>query len=309
MQHGSGARPSKIDSPMTYWLDEPRNQHELVTVRTLWVTIVLSLLVHFAALLVVITRTHLMAPDEGGKEAENDRLQVRLAAPERPPIPVSAPEPPREILAVPKAATRPPRTATRAPSPPPVIASTTEAPRTPAPPPPAPPAAPPAPAPPKAAQPVETDLWSYIQNRRRERGAPQESASDSQEAERNANLAANLPRSATGAASADLRKGGGIFEIKRMGYDDAAFVFNGWNENMGRTTPQLVEVRKGNNANMQIAVVRRMIAIIREHSHEDFVWRSPQRDRDVVLSARLSDNAALEDFLMHDFFDDRGRSP
>ena len=106
-----------------------------------------------------------------------------------------------------------------------------------------PPPAPPAPAPPTAPQPVESDLWSYIQARRRERGAPQESATDAQEAERNANLAANLPRSATGAASADLRKGGGIFEIKRMGYDDAAFVFNGWNQDMGRTTPQLIEVQ------------------------------------------------------------------
>ena len=291
---------------MTYWLDEPRYQHELVTVRTLWVTIVLSLLVHFAALVVVLQKTHLVAPDEGGKELDNDRLQVRLTAPERPPAQV--PEAPREILALPKAQARPPRTAARAASPPPVIASTTEAPRMPPPPPPALPA-PPAPAPPAAPQPIESDLWSYIQARRRERGAPQESAIDSQEAERNAKLAANLPRSATGAASADLRKGGGIFEIKRMGYDDAAFLFNGWNENMGRTTPQLVEVRKGNNANMQIAVVRRMIAIIREHSQEDFVWRSPHRDRDLVLSARPGDNTALEEFLMHDFFDDRVRSP
>ena len=48
---------------MTYWLDEPRYQHELVTVRTLWVTIALSLLVHFAALLVVLQKTHLVAPD------------------------------------------------------------------------------------------------------------------------------------------------------------------------------------------------------------------------------------------------------
>jgi hypothetical protein len=288
---------------MTYWFDEPRYQHELVTVRTLWVTILVSLLVHFAALLVVLQKTHLLAPDEGGKEQENDRLQVRLTVPERPAV--QAPEPPREILAVPKAAARPPRTAARAPSPLPVIASTTEAPRMPAPPPPAPPA----PAPPRTTQPVESDLWSYIQNRRRERGAPQESAVDSQEAERNANLAANLPRAATGAANADLRKGGGIFEIRHMGYDDAAFMFNGWNDTMGRITPQLIEVRKGNNPNIRIAVVRRMIAIIREHSHDDFVWRSQRRDRDITLSARLSDNAALEDFLMHEFSDDWGRLP
>ena len=55
---------------------------------------------------------------------------------------------------------------------------------------------------------------------------------------------------------------------------------------------------------MRIAVVRKMIAIIREHSKEDFIWHSPRRDSDLVLSARLSDNAALENFLIHEFFDD-----
>jgi hypothetical protein len=292
---------------MTHWLDEPRHQHELVTVRTLWVTIALSLLVHCVALFVVLQRTHLLAPDEGAKEAANDRLQVRLTVPER--APVQVPEPPREIVALPKARARPPRAAARTPPPPPVIASTAEAPRMPAPPtPPSP--APPPPAPPRAAQPIESDLWSYIQARRRERGAPQESAIDNQEAQRNANLAANLPRAATGAATnTDPKRGGGIFEIRRMGYDDAAFMFNGWNEDMGRITPQLIEVRKGNNANMRIAVVRRMIAIIREHEQGDFVWRSPHRDRDIVLSARPADNAALEEFLMRDFDDQWLRSP
>src|SRR5258708_13017170 len=117
------------------------------------------------------------------------------------------------------------------------------------------PRAAPPPAPPQPAQPMESDLWSYIQARRRERGAPQESAIDSQEAERNANLAANLPRAATGAATnTDPKKGGGIFEIKRMGYDDAAFLFNGWNENMGRTTPHLIEAPNATNANIPLPI-------------------------------------------------------
>jgi hypothetical protein len=60
-------------------------------------------------------------------------------------------------------------------------------------------------------------------------------------------------------------------------------------------------VRKGANIDMCIAVVRRMIAIIREHEQGDFFWQSNRRDHDVVLSARLADNAALEDFLKHDF--------
>ncbi|TMH27656.1 MAG: hypothetical protein E6H66_23045 [Betaproteobacteria bacterium] len=92
-----------------------------------------------------------------------------------------------------------------------------------------------------------------------------------------------------------------------MDYNAAAFLFFGWNKDMGRRTPQLVEVRKGDNCDMRIAVVRTMIAIIREYSKGDFIWQSPRHDHDVVLSARLSDNAALENFLMHDFFDDRGQ--
>jgi hypothetical protein len=151
--------------------------------------------------------------------------------------------------------------------------------------------------------PVESDLWSYIQARRRERGEAEAPAVAIAKAEPNAGLAANLPLPATGVGTQDSKRGGGIFEIKRMDYDDAAFEFFGWNNDMGRRTPQLIEVRKGNNSDMRIAVVRRMIAIIRQYSKGDFIWHSPHRDNDLVLSARLSDNAALENFLIHEFFD------
>jgi hypothetical protein len=45
-----------------------------------------------------------------------------------------------------------------------------------------------------------------------------------------------------------------------------------------------------------------MIAIIRDHESEDFIWESQRLGRDVRLSARLSDNAGLEDFMMREFF-------
>src|SRR6266404_6160833 len=192
---------------MTHWLDE-RYRHETVIVRTLWVTIALSLLVHFADLFLWLPRAPLLTPRGEEQELANDRLQVRLAA-------------------IPKTA--------GAETPPVAIAK----------------------------------------------------------AEPNAGLEANLPVPATGVGTQDSKRGGGIFEIRRMDYDDAAFEFFGWNNEMGRKTPQLIEVRKGNNSDMRIAVVRKMIAIIREHSKEDFVWHSPRRDSDLVLSARLSDNAAL----------------
>jgi len=77
---------------------------------------------------------------------------------------------------------------------------------------------------------------------------------------------------------------------------------------MGRQTPQMIEVRKGNNPDMRIAVVRRMIVIIREHEHEDFTWEG-RRGRVVTLSARPADTAALEKYLLNDLFDDTRDAP
>jgi hypothetical protein len=47
-----------------------------------------------------------------------------------------------------------------------------------------------------------------------------------------------------------------------------------------------------------------MITIIREHEKEEIVWESKRLGRNVLLSARVSDNAALEEFMLHEFFDD-----
>jgi hypothetical protein len=286
---------------MSYWLDDNRYRHEAVTVRTLWLTIALSLLVHLSAFL-WLPKLRIL-PLEGEEPAlASDRLQVRLAAIPKP-APEPTPEPPRPILAVPaaKPPAQSPRVAMR--TPPPVLTAPIAAAPAAAPTPPTPPV----PTPPQANPSKEGDLWSYIQARRRERGEQPMPAIDREAAERNASLAANLPAPATGIATRDANRGGGIFEIKRMDYDDAAFEFFGWNNEMGRKTPQLIEVRRGNNSDMRIAVVRKMIAIIREYSQGDFTWRSPRHENGVTLSARVSDNAELENFLMHDFFDDPRR--
>ena len=284
------------DPPMSHWLDEPRVRQDVVTIPRLWVTIALSILIHVAVLFIWIPRTDLLTPGDQEDNQLTDRLQVRLAAP---PAPPPAPSVPQTQASLPSP-TRPPRTVARL-RPPPVV--TVPNPQAPAivPPPPAPPVVA---APTKPSPPIEGDLAAYVQARRRERGE-QEAALDSEAAQFNRAIAANLPAPARGVAAQDTKRGGGIFQIKRMTYDDAAFEFYGWNTAMDRKTPQLIEVRKGNNADMRIAVVRRMIAIIRDFEKEDFNWESPRRGH-VVLSARLSDNAGLEDYLMHEFFDDGG---
>ena len=116
-------------------------------------------------------------------------------------------------------------------------------------------------------------------------------------------IAANLGLNRAPTFGPDATKnGGGIFQIQRLGYSDAEFVFYGWNKDIRRNTTQLIEVRKGDASDIRIAVIRRMIVIIREHEQEDFLWESPRLGRNVILSARLQDNAGLEDFMLLEFF-------
>ena len=84
-------------------------------------------------------------------------------------------------------------------------------------------------------------------------------------------------------------------------------MFYGWNKDIRRDTAHTIEVRKGQHANIRLAVVRRMIAIIREYEKEDFVWESHRLNRDVTLSARPRDTAGLEAFLIEEFFEDPRR--
>lgn len=99
--------------------------------------------------------------------------------------------------------------------------------------------------------------------------------------------------------------GGGIFRIRRIGTDDAEFWFAGFNKDMDRRTQQLIEVRKGESADIHIAVVRKMIAIIRDEVQGDFRWQSHRLGQDIWLSARLADDKALQETLMREMFPDR----
>ena len=105
------------------------------------------------------------------------------------------------------------------------------------------------------------------------------------------------------------RGGGGIFQVDpaHVYYDYADFTFYGWNRNIKRNTSQLIEVRKGNASDIRVAVVRKMIAIIREYEQEEFRWDSSRLGRTITLSARQRDNAGLEEFMMNEFFEDYQR--
>ncbi len=281
-------------------LDRPR----VLTVPAIRVAFALSLALHAAMLWAWFPRLHQLSFERSERDKASGPLVVEIAPePTRvasvpvapPPAPVVQAPPPRPKPAVaPKA---PPRPRPR----PPVIAQPEPAPAAvPSPEPPAVAAAP-------AVTPIEGDFSSYLEARRRARGAAPDgslsmpSAEDERE-RHNRIVAANLGLDRTPTFGPD-RNGGGIFQIQRMGYDTAEFYFFGWNTDIHRNSKQLIEVRKGDNPDIRIAVVRRMIAIIRDREPEDFVWVSRRLGRNVNLSARQRDNAGLEDFLMQEFFD------
>lgn len=97
----------------------------------------------------------------------------------------------------------------------------------------------------------------------------------------------------------------GLFNIQRIDPYNASFSFKGWTSDYSSANTQYYEVQSNNGEDIRLVVVRRMIALIREHYDGDFVWKSHRLNRDVTLSARKQDGAGLEDFLMKEFFGER----
>jgi outer membrane biosynthesis protein TonB len=291
---------------MSDWRHSSRSRRDGVTIPTIWVAVALSLLLHGAVLWHWLPQMHLLAPNESERGQPSAALAVQLvpqaSMPSRsPPASPSAPLLQARPSPLPRA--RPPRAAARPPPTPPVIARRGPASDSPA----SPPIAQ------SPAAPAVDDLASYIEAKRRARAesAPAASARsesvtpalEDDKARTNRIVAANLGLGRASTFGGDPSDGGGIFQIRRIGYSDAEFMFFGWNKDIRHNTNQLVEVRKGDDSDIRIAVVRKMIAIIREHASGDFLWESRRLGRQITLSARPADNAGLEEVLLKEFFD------
>ena len=278
-------------------IDVFRSRHDGVVIPRIWVALALSVCVHVAMLW---TSPPKLKPPELGDDP-NGPMQLTLRL--NPPGPMVMPEAPKRAqaaprLAVPAPAPAPqPKAAPRPQAAPPVIATRKPAPDTEK----QSATAPPAPVAPAPAG----DLSSYIEARRRARGEPAPATpGDDAEGRSNRIIAGNLGSPRERSFGYDPRQGGGMFRIERLGSDYAEFNFYGCSNDIGRNTKQLIVVRKGENSDIRVAVVRKMIAIIRETAQEDFVWVSSRLGRSLTLSARAKDNAGLEEFMMREFFSD-----
>lgn len=149
-----------------------------------------------------------------------------------------------------------------------------------------------------------TDLMAYV-NAARERSRAAEIAAEHENAE--ASAKARGP-SADEIRMANIRRNlqpegtNGVFQIVSMGVRTAKFSFRGWTKDFSNARSELIEVDAGPNGDVERAIVRSMIELIRKYYKGDFNWESQRLDREVILSARMEDNAGLEDFLMREFF-------
>lgn len=256
--------------------------------RTLW-AFGISLCIHLLLLFALPPRPLLNGDESPASkgplavELQSRRAQQATAAA----VPAAAPVAPRKSVAPPVIALN--RRATEPALPPPVTAPIVE----------------PAVLTPEA----PVDLQAYIAAARAKRRANAVPGSSDVE---------DGGRSASGRADGEvqmatvmrnLRPGtNGVFQIMNMSASRAAFSFRGWTGDALNARREYISVEIGANQSIELAIVRRMIELIRRYYQGNFNWESERLGRVIVLSARLQDNDGLEDFLLREFFGNPGRA-
>ncbi len=222
-----------------------------------------------------------------------------------PPKPVSKPKPPvalnRPRPPSPKVASKPTPTPSR-----PVKQVAQKSP------PPPQPLPTPAPVLPTITTPVPTpppaeDMMAQIEANRQRRAqariaqaAPSQEESEAQRGLRQAQ--ANLANLQAKAQGSGRDEHGGVFKLGSINYHKAEFTFNGWNKNFRRQWPRLVEVQLGNEPDIETAIIKSMIALIRQEREAEFTWESHRLGRIVELNAKPEFGNELLAFLMREFF-------
>jgi hypothetical protein len=163
----------------------------------------------------------------------------------------------------------------------------------------------PAPAPPPVPTP-SVDMLAMINARRAQRRAAEAQAERESEGVPGANLNGRQKGLSAIQRNLDTLKDddrtGGIFQILSQDSYTAEYVFNGWRPDTHRRWRQLIEVRAKPGEDIELAIVRSMIELIRGHYQGDFQWESHRLGKVVTLSARLADNRELEEFLVREFY-------
>ena len=157
--------------------------------------------------------------------------------------------------------------------------------------------------------PPEQDMAAQIAAKRAERAAaqPQAAQEESEEARGQRIARANIAGAQGGSSGAERNGSGGVFSIVNQTVRSAEVKFRGWNSNFKRNWSQQVQVDIGSERDIETAIVKKMIELIRKEKPGDFVWDSHRLGRHVNLSARVEDATELQAFLLKEFFPDYRR--
>ena len=157
------------------------------------------------------------------------------------------------------------------------------------------------------------DMFAYVQAARKRRAdaeaqqqSPAENAPAAEDANQRANRIAreNVAFSQKHAPGAERDDSGGLFQLRQVGQNHAEFLFRGWNTNFRRNWSQLIAVDQGGEVDIETAVVKKMIEIIRSKKSDDFIWESHRLGKTFTLSARPEHSRELQQFLLREFFPD-----
>jgi outer membrane biosynthesis protein TonB len=148
------------------------------------------------------------------------------------------------------------------------------------------------------------DMADFIASRRRQRGAADgsEDTTPESEATRGMRNAMNNIASINGRGREDRNETGGVFSVSNKTFHSMDLKFRGWNPNFKRRWLTQVTVEQGSEADVEIAVVKKMIELIRREKTGDFEWDSHRLGRIVKLSARPQDTDELMTFLFKEMF-------
>ena len=152
--------------------------------------------------------------------------------------------------------------------------------------------------------PPEMDMSEMIAAKRRARGQDTTEQQGEESASDRGNRIAreNIARANGRSAGPDANDTGGIFDIVNKSFSGADVKFRGWNPSFKRRWLQQVRVELGTERDIETAIVKKMIEIIRKEKTGDFDWDSHRLQRVVKLSARPADQAELEAFLFKEMF-------
>jgi len=158
----------------------------------------------------------------------------------------------------------------------------------------------------KMQPPPEVDLSEMIAKRRAARQAdnpqPAEPAQESENDKRMRIAKANIMGAQGRSGSGEREQKGGLIEIVNKSYHSADIKFRHYNSNFKREWLQEVHVDQGAEADIESAVVRRMMELIRKDWPDEVPYHSDRLGRVIVVNTRRENDAGMFAFLLKELF-------